>query len=139
MTGAMVTRPLAEGEMVHLEWLVAEGSVVDGRAITIPVTPEHAVGGILRPGDRVDVLATFDAADSRARTLLLASAVEVTDVTTAGGFVADDATVTGVTVITAAQDAARLAFAIRSGEIDLVKVIGSPGAGVVSPVRGSDL
>lgn len=127
LEGQVVTRPIAEGELVAADW-IGEASLGGAtRAMTIPIAPEHALGGDLKPGDRVDVYATFNPGDARASTSALARAVEVIDVVTSGGFTVQDDLVAGVTVAIEPEDAARLAFAIRTGEIDLVKVIGEVG------------
>ena len=127
LEGRVVTRPIAEGELVAARWVSEVNTGGASRAITIPVAPEHALGGDLKPGDRVDVYATFNPGDARASTSALARAVEVIDVVTSGGFAVEDDLVVGVTVAIDPEDAARLAFAIRTGEIDLVKVIGEVG------------
>lgn len=95
--------------------------------MTIPVTPEHAVGGRLRAGDRVDVYATFDSGDDRARTSLLVRGVEVLDVVETGGLVAGEESVVGLTVAVTPSEAARLAFAIRTAELDVALVAGAAG------------
>ena len=128
LEGQVVTRPIAEGELVAAGWVVEVGAEGATRAITIPVAPEHALGGDLRPGDRVDVYATFNPGAARASSSLLARAIEVIDVVTSGGFAVEDDLLVGVTVAIDPEDAARLAFAIRTAEIDLAKVIGPVGA-----------
>lgn len=127
LEGETITRPLHAGELVPLGWLAPAAAAAGGRSITVPVEPEHAVGGALRAGDRVDVLATFDAGDLRARTTLLARAVEVVEVVEAEGVALGDDLLVGVTLSVTSDQAARLAFALRTGEIDVVRV-DAPGA-----------
>ena len=103
---------------------MTDENVSVGSSMTIPVTPEHAVGGTLRPGDVVDVYATFNAADLRARTELVVEGAEVLDVVTAGGLVVSDDSMIGVTVAIDPDAAGALAGAIRTAEIDLVRVAG---------------
>ncbi len=126
LDGVVLLRPLAAGELIPIAWLADGPSAEAGRSITIPTTPEHAVGGDLSPGDRVDVYGTFNSGDARARTSLLVRAVEVVDVTRAGGLVVGEEAIVGVTVAVTPVEAARLAFAIRTAEIDIAKVVG-PG------------
>ena len=67
LEGTVATRPIAAGELFSTAW-IADGTELDsGRVISIPLQPEHAVGGTLSPGDRIDILATFDAGEARAR------------------------------------------------------------------------
>jgi Flp pilus assembly protein CpaB len=130
LTGVSLTRPVAEGEMIALSWVSSSRDVGGGRAMTIPITAEHAVGGELRPGDRVDIFATFDSGDARARTVLVAEAAEIVRPVEAGGLVTGEASVIGVTVAVSPEQAAELAFAIRGADIDVVRVEGIARTGV---------
>ncbi len=134
LAGVSLSRPVAEGEMIALSW-VAEGRYVgEGRALTIPITADHAVGGDLQTGDRVDILATFDSGEVRARTVLVAGGVEIVNPVEAGGLVTGEASVIGVTVAVTPEQAAELTFAIRSADLDVVRVEGAaaPGADAVT-------
>lgn len=138
LDGAVLLRPVLAGELIPTGW-VARGSIASsGRSMTIPVTPEHAVGGRLRPGDRIDVFATFDPGDVRARTALLVRAVPVLDVVEAGGLVVGDEAVVGVTVAVTPSEAARLAFAVRTAELDLALVAGTSQDVGPTTVRAGD-
>lgn len=120
--GGALLHPLRAGELVSLDW-VGTGSVARaGRSLTIPVSPEHAVGGQLRIGDRVDVFATFDAGDARARTVLIVRGAQVVGTVDAGGLITGEEATIGVTIATTQPEAARLSFALRTGEIDLARV-----------------
>ena len=46
---------------------------------TVPIAPEHALGGALEPGDRVDVLGSFDKGTEAAKTLTVAAGAQVVD------------------------------------------------------------
>ncbi len=127
LDGAVVLRPIAAGELIPRAWISTGAPATAGRSMTIPVAPEHAVGGRLRPGDRIDVYATFDSGDVRARTSVLVRGVEVLYVVEAGGLVVGDESVVGLTVAVTPAEAARLAFAIRTAEVDVALVSGSSG------------
>lgn len=129
LAGATLSRPVAQGEMIALSWVAPGRYVGEGRAMTIPITAEHAVGGDLRTGDRVDILATFDSGDVRARTVLVAEGLEIVRPVEAGGLVTGEASVVGVTVLVAPQQAAELTFALRSADLDVVRVEGAAGTG----------
>lgn len=137
-TGSTLVRAVTAGELLPVSSVVAEGAPAAGRSMTLPVTPEHAVGGQLRPGDRVDVFATFDAGDIRARTTLLARSVEVVDLVRQGGFAVGDDSIVGITVAVTSTDAARLAFATHNADIDVVRVDGLEGATPQGSVSGRD-
>ena len=127
LTGVTLSRPVAEGEMIALSWVASSRYAGEGRAMTVPITAEHAVGGDLRTGDRVDILATFDSGDARARTVLVAEEVEIVSPVEAGGLVTGEASVIGVTVAVTPEQAAELTFALRSAELDVVRVEGAAG------------
>jgi Flp pilus assembly protein CpaB len=133
LEGAVLTRPVEQGELIPTEW-VSEGAAGDsGRTLTVPVTPEHANGGRLQPGDRIDVLATFASGAAAACTLVLGQGLEVIDVVTAGGLVVEDEAAVGVTVAATPDVTSRLTLAIRTAEIDIARVTGDAEA--VAPTR----
>lgn len=138
LSGRALTRPVAAGELIALGSLGDSATAGVARAITIPLSSEHAVGGDLRPGDLVDIYATFDAGDIRARTTLLARSVGILDLVESSAIAFEETPLIGLTVGVSPEDAARLAFAIRTAEIDVVKVTGSDRTSRSSTVRGSD-
>lgn len=138
LEGRFLTRPVRAGELVATQWLAAEVTEERGSAVSIPVTPEHAVGGSLRPGDRIDVLATFDASDIRARTRTILAAAEILDVVRAGGLVTGEQSAVGVIVAVSPEEASHVTFAIRSAEIDIVRVDGGTGSEAGTTVRAED-
>ena len=138
LVGAILGRPVTQGELIADAWISAEVSSSAERSMTIPLTPEHAVGGELRPGDRVDVYATFSSGDVRARTSLIARDIEIIDLVRSAALTLDETALVGVTVGVSSEDAARLAFAIRTGEVDIVKVISSGAASTTSSVSEGD-
>lgn len=138
LVGRFLSRPVAAGELVATQWLISRAARERGSAISVPVTPDHAVGGFLSPGDRIDVLATFDAADVRARTETILSGAEVVDVVRAGGLVTGDQAAVGVLVAVSPSEASRLAFAIRSAEIDIVRLDGGRGSRAGTTIRADD-
>ncbi len=87
-TGRVLVADLAEGEALTATRLAAAGTgpvaaqVPPGlRAFVLPVGPP---GGTVRPGDHVDVVATFGANGGRPYTDTVATALEVLDVVEAG-------------------------------------------------------
>jgi pilus assembly protein CpaB len=121
--GAVLGRAVRTGELLPASWVMDDESGTGlGRSMAIPLPPESPVLPSLRPGDRVDVFATFDAGDVRAKTTLVARGVDVVDVETAGGLVMGQEAVIGIEVSVAPEDAARLAFAIRNGQVDIVRM-----------------
>jgi Flp pilus assembly protein CpaB len=128
---------------VPADGLVAETGVVAapsrGRDITVPVTPEHALGGRIQPGDRVDVLGSFDEAGRPARTLTVASGAEVVELVRAEGlFGQREGELSALTLSVAPDDAVPLAFAIRNAELDIVRTSGA-ARGARSSFDGTEL
>lgn len=136
--GYVLTRPVAAGELLPENSVVPQAPQA-GRAVTVPVDPEHAVGGALVPGDLVDVFATFETGGRVTRTVALVRQVEVIDVVTAGGMVMGQEAVVGITISVSPEDAQRVAFAARSGELDIARVEDPSQVGGGGAVRSSDL
>lgn len=137
--GDVLTRPLRAGELVSAGWLASSNDSGSARSITIPVEAAHAVGGALQPGDRVDVFVTFDPENVRARTLLVARAVEVQSVVKTSGVAFGETALVGLTLSVSPEQASRLAFAIRAGLIDIARVDGSAtAASKTATVRAGD-
>ncbi|MGZ6907505.1 MAG: RcpC/CpaB family pilus assembly protein [Acidimicrobiia bacterium] len=123
-TGRVLQAPVREGAPVALDVLGA--SVPASREITIPVAPEHALGGAIRVGDRIDVFATFDKGTDLARTRTVAREAIVRGVThTDGLFGQREGAISAVTVSVQPDAAIGLAFAARNAELDLVRAQGA--------------
>jgi Flp pilus assembly protein CpaB len=100
-----------------------------GREITVPIAPEHALAGAVRVGERVDVLATFDKAGPGARTVTVVRGAEVVAVSRSHGlFGQGGPQVSAITLSVAPDDAVFLAFALRTGELDIIRSTGGPPA-----------
>lgn len=138
LTGSMLLRPLRRGELVPAAW-VTDTSSTPSRLIAIPITEEHAVGGALRAGDRVDIFATLRAAGGAARTALLVQDAEVEALLTSEALVMEGETFGGITLSVPPEEAARIAFAIRTAEIDVVRVEGPPGSQSAASVTARDI
>jgi Flp pilus assembly protein CpaB len=97
-----------------------------GREITVPISSEHALGGALEMGDRVDVLASFDKGTELAKTLTVAAGARVAAVVHADGlFGQREGELTALTLSVAPDDVVFVAFAVRNGELDVVRANGT--------------
>ena len=137
LTGARLERTVAAGELIPSEWL-SESVAGPRREITVPVPAEHAVGGALQVGDSVDIYATFAPEGAGARTTLIARSIEVLSVVEAGGMVLDEEAKVGITVGVSPEEATRLAFAIRTAELDVVRVVGEDDGSPARSVEEAD-
>ena len=89
----------------------------DERAIQIPIDKVHGLIGTVRPGDRVDILAAFNAMNSRtgSGTPTLQPLMRNVRIMAAPGY---NATVTGSVILQLpADEAARVAFAADNGTL----------------------
>jgi Flp pilus assembly protein CpaB len=100
----------------------------DTREITVPVTPEHALGGELEPGDRVDVVATFDATSDAARTLTVAGGAEVVSVVRGDQVFGGSGALSALTLAVPSDEAMVLVYAMRTGAVDILRSAETPGA-----------
>lgn len=139
IVGMRVERAVLEGELLPTAWLSSGSSLGPAREMTVPVPPEHAVGGDLDTGDIVDIYATFSPEGAEAKTTLIVRGVEVLDVVEAGGLVLEEQAKIGITVMVTPEESTRLTFAIRTAEIDVVRVVGDEGERPARAVTGSDL
>jgi Flp pilus assembly protein CpaB len=106
------------------------GGSSSGAQITLAVSPLHALGGALEPGDRVTVLGTFGAGGGQAHTRAIARNLEVLSVSAGGGEQAVSTTI-GVTIaLQTPQAATALALASENGKIDLVRE-SAPSSGAI--------
>ncbi len=122
--GRAVRTSIPEGSVVPVSAL--GGAIPAGRDITIPVTPDHALGGDVREGDRVDVLATFDKGTDAARTLMVAREATVRGVVRADGLFGQHAgAMSALTLSVEPDSAVAVAFAARNAELDVIRAHGT--------------
>jgi Flp pilus assembly protein CpaB len=122
-SGKVLRFPLREGDLLAAGALGAAAG--RGREITVPVGPDHALGGALEVGDRVDVLASFDKGTELAKTLTVAANAQVIAVVeTEGLFGQRDGDLAALTLAVPRDDVVLVAFAIRNAEIDIVRADG---------------
>lgn len=118
--GWVITRPLPANTPLDAASLAPSGDVAGLRHMSVPVSIEHAAGGLLKVGDRVDVISVGDAGPAYVASDLLVVSLADTDSTRLGG-------PGGYFVVLAVTDgdALALAGAIDIGSIDLVRA--TPG------------
>lgn len=121
LTGAIVTRPISEGQLLDRSAFVEPGSADGLRSMSIPVAVEHAAGGSVSTGDRVDVISVVDGEPRFVATDL--EVLRVSDQDQDGRLAGTTAfhVVVGVTP----EQALELAGAIDVGSIELVRSTGA--------------
>jgi len=119
--GSVATGAIAAGEPLRASDLRPASAPEEQRAMSVPVDPERAVAGALRKGDRVDVIEVRDGTASYLVTDAEVLAVPAGD--QRGGL----GTLSRFSVTLAVDDvtALRLAAALSSGSLDVVRSTGS--------------
>lgn len=118
VVGDVLTAPLLSGEPLAR----AAVSPEEPAAFTLTVVSEHALGGALRPGDRISVLATFETPSGGALTRELARGLLVLAVGQPPSI--GDPTEATIPVTVALPDpavASALALANEVGHVDLLR------------------
>ncbi|MDP9021693.1 MAG: Flp pilus assembly protein CpaB [Actinomycetota bacterium] len=134
LVGSVLVNHIAAGELITRTDLRAPAAASGLRAMSVPLDAAHAVGGALRPGDRVDVI---EVRDGIAR--YIAVSVEVLAVSDQSAGAIGGLGAYSVTVAVDADTALALAAAVNAGSLELVRSTGSDEAavGATSRPRGS--
>jgi Flp pilus assembly protein CpaB len=123
LVGATVIGSLVRDELIQFSD-VAAVSPDQGEQVSFPVPAERAVGGRIRPGERVDVLATF-ASGTDAFTSAVVRDAQVLQVDEdEEAVLAGDATVVLTLGLTSPEESLRLVHAVSAGEITVVRTTG---------------
>jgi Flp pilus assembly protein CpaB len=124
--GWVLDRAIPAGGMVDRNSLVEPGEASGLRLMSLPIGEEHAAGGSLISGDRVDVISVDDGTAS-----FVATNLEVTGVaSTAAGSIGAMSAYHVVVAVTA-DLAVDLAAALDSGALEVVRAPGAVDAGQV--------
>jgi Flp pilus assembly protein CpaB len=120
LVGMVAARTIAAGHLLGVDDLRPASAPSSQRAISIPIDIEHAVGGGIEPGDRVDLIAVIDGSPQ-----YILTGTEVLEVPSAARGSLTTATGYFVVVAVDAQEALAVAAAIHSGEIEIVRSSGA--------------
>lgn len=120
LNGMVAARAIGEGAMISSGDVRSAAAPDRLRAMSIPIDPEHAVGGQILAGDRIDLISVSDEASSYV--LVNAEVLAVPDearasFTGAGGYY--------LVVAVNSEQALAVATAIRQGEIEVARSTGS--------------
>ena len=120
LEGWVVGRSISEGGLVERSMLVASGAPLGLRSMSLPVDVEHAAGGSIGPGDRIDVIAVDDGVASYVARDLEVLGVSEGERGSLGGL-------GGFYIIVAVEEteALRLAEAIDAGSMEVVRATGA--------------
>jgi Flp pilus assembly protein CpaB len=126
LDGAVTLAPLQEGDLV-LASHVAPGSIGPpaGVELSFSVSPDRAVAGGLRPGEQVDLVATYGSGDPATARLVATGALVVAVQDGGGGLLGGEAGLT-LTVRLAQRSAALdLVHAVDLGSVTVLRSTGS--------------
>jgi pilus assembly protein CpaB len=120
LVGMVATRTIEAGHLLSVDDIRPVAAPSAQRAISIPIEIEHAVGGGLVAGDRIDLIAVGESGPE----YVLAGAEVLQVPSTERGSLTG---ATGFFVVVAVDDqqALAVAAAIRSGEIEIARSTGS--------------
>lgn len=121
--GWVVTHSVPSDGLIAMDDLAAPGSDSGFRSMSLPVAVEHAAGGSLVAGDRVDVISVVN---GEAR--FIATALEVIAVSEIASGSIGSVSSHHVTLAVESDDALRLAEALDAGSMEVVR---STGAGEI--------
>ena len=130
LVGATTVGPIRRGELVQAGDVVKKRSGAGELEVSFELESSRALAGTLRPGARVDVLATFGAgADTYTVTVVRQARVLETG-TDRGGLADGDTDVISLAVPTS-DEAMALTHAVNAGKVTLVRSTGTTVAGEV--------
>jgi len=127
--GRVASRSISEGALIERAALVGAETPSGLRAMSLPVSVEHAAGGALVAGDRVDVISVSDGTAGFAAVDLEVISVAESSSAAIGGI-----TSYHVVVAVAADQALTLAQALDAGSLEIVR---STGAEQIGSADGS--
>jgi Flp pilus assembly protein CpaB len=129
---ATALAPVGAGELVQRSAIRTETSPTSGSGFSFAIDREHALDGNLRPGDSVDVLATFGSGLD-AETAVLASTVRIAQITTTD---ATSVAGAGRLVITAEfSDGEQLLDVAHAAQVAALTLVRSNGSAPIASGR----
>ncbi len=128
LVGATTVGPVRKGDLVQASDVVRKRSGPEELEVSFALESSRAVAGSLRPGELVDVLATFGAG-SDAYTVTVVHHARVLDARPAGGPLAGGDTDVIRLALTSDADALAVTHAVNVGDVTLVRATGTAGGG----------
>jgi Flp pilus assembly protein CpaB len=130
LVGATTVGPIRRGELVQAGDVVKKRSGGEELEISFAIDSSRALAGTLRPGERVDVLATFGGG-GESYTVTVVRQARVLETTTDGNALADGSTEVISLALQTSDEALALSHAVNAGEVTLVRSTGATGSGPV--------
>ena len=118
--GWVTSRTIPEGALIERSGLLEAGSPSGLRSMSLPVSVEHAAGGGLVAGDRVDVISVVDGIAG-----FVAVDLEVTSVAPGASGAIGSISAYHVVVAVEADEALALAQALDGGSLEVIRSTGA--------------
>ena len=129
LVGRIVVGPIHKGDLIQGGDVVDKQSGPDEIELSVPVEADRALAGALRPGEEVDVVATFGSG-AEAFTALVVRAARVIAVNQGRGPLPAGSAETVTVAVRRGDDALAIVHALNTGQIALIR---TSGAGAVPP------
>ena len=138
LVGAVTLGPVQEGELVQSGAVMRRARGAVRPELSFPLEEEWAVGGDLRPGEHVDLYATYDTEGEPVTRLVVADAeVRAVEGSGSGGLDADET----VVLTLAVQDRGEVLAAtnaVRGGDVNVVRTTGTADDGGPTEYRAGE-
>ena len=125
LVGAIVVAPMAAGELVQASSVAEASGLPPDEEISFQIDPARAVGGRLRSGEAVEVLATYGTGND-AYTVVVVRGARVVAATEPGAALSGRAGEVVTLSLTTSSDALAVANAVDAGQVTLVRATGAP-------------
>lgn len=130
LIGATTVGPVRRGELVQAGDVVKKRSGPGELEVSFELESARALAGTLRPGERVDVLATFGAGGDTYTVTVVRQARVLETSREGGGLAGGDSDVISLAVASS-EEAMALTHAVNAGKVTLVRATGSTVSGEV--------
>ena len=137
LVGARVVAPVERGELVQASDVV-DGRAARSRQVSFSIEAARALNGDIRPGERVDIVATYGGGGEEAWTSVIAASVVVADVTSTGSSLNTGRGLVLTLSFDRAGDVLAVTHAARAGTITVVRAGDGDAPGVYRPVPPDD-
>jgi hypothetical protein len=125
LIGRVVVAPLERGDLLTRTAFVEDGGVADAQTLSFSVPEADAVDGSLRPGERIDVIATHGAG-SESFTAFVARGLPLLRVSAPDGTVGGPGQLTLTVAVSALDDVLALSHAAATAEVRVTRSTAGP-------------
>jgi Flp pilus assembly protein CpaB len=127
LVGRVVVSPLERGDLLTRTAFVEDGGVADAQTLSFSVPEADAVDGSLRPGERIDVIATHGSG-GESFTAFVARGLPLLRVSAPDGTVAGPGRLTLTVAVSALDDVLALSHAAATAEVRVTRSTAGPAA-----------